>query len=122
MARKYQKKQEKIEEVQNKIKVLERELSENEQISGDLAKRKKILQSNLVKQKHTLDQLIPKELKISDHAILRYLERKKKLDIEKIKEEIKNELEGLNLKDVNAYGFVVRNNVVATYVGGEENE
>lgn len=59
-------------------------------------------------------------LNVSDHAVLRYLERVKGLDVEKLRREIADEVgagsqvAGDRIRGKNRFVFVIRGNVVST--------
>lgn len=63
----------------------------------------------------------PKDLKKSlvftDHALLRYAERRYALDVETLKREMLEELGDVPFKNFRANGYVVKDGVIVTYLG-----
>jgi predicted nuclease with TOPRIM domain len=121
MSKLHKQNDERLLQMKKKLKSLENELKENKQISEDFLKRNKELQAEIKNISNTITQLenkIPKEMQLTDHAILRYIERKHLFPVEDIRQEI-SEL----LLDCEVYGetkfmgFVISNNTVVTYVG-----
>jgi len=103
----------------------ETELRQNEEIRKDLETRNKELLSKIKQLTNSIIQLEKesKGLVITDHAILRYMERKFKMPIEDVKKEILLIInscgrEKLGIGDSsNCLGFVIRGNSVITYKG-----
>lgn len=80
-------------------------------------------QQHLANVRAQMDRLVPQgEIVYSDHAVIRYLERIKKMDLDAIREEIVppafrkmlEQLGGSGTVRVNGYKVIVRNNVVIT--------
>ena len=108
---------EKIVETQKKIATLERELIDTSQIVDDLIKRKRLVEKELQVLKNTLSNLVPKNLIVSDHSVLRYAERHYSFPFDRIKAEIEEKLKGCtSLQNLQYNGFIVRGNTVVTYV------
>lgn len=112
----------KILEYEKLIHTYTQELKQNTQIKKDLESRNNELSGKIKQLSNTISQLKNnnKELNLTDHAILRYVERKYNTPIDEIKEEI---LKILNCYDSaigdtdNWFGFVIKNNSVVTYMG-----
>lgn len=105
-----------ILELEKNIKHLERKIQDADQIMKDLAKQIKTDSMKLADLKNTLNQLIPGEVTISDHAVLRYLERHVKINVEAYRDEIKNIVGSSNISELKFRGFTLKNNTVVTYI------
>lgn len=101
------------------------EVKQNEQIRKDLETRNRELLNKIKQIANSISQLEKenKDLVITDHAILRYMERKFKMPIEDVKKEILviiNSCDRAKLgigDSSNCLGFVIRGNSVITYKG-----
>lgn len=101
-----------------KLKNLETEYTQNSQINKDLADRNRTLNDEIRKLKTQISQMERQTegWHITDHALLRYIERKYKLPVDKIRQEILTTLKDYNWGDTdNCMGFVVRGNSIITY-------
>jgi len=113
-------KYDKLLESKKKLKTLEQEYKQNEQIYKDLQERNRKIEHELIGLRNKIRQLeVPSKsdgLLITDHAVLRYIERKYSMPIEDVKKEIRDLLDSYNLGDSdNIGGFVIRGNSVLTY-------
>ena len=112
---------EKLIELKKKLKSIEQEYKQNDQIWKDLEDRNKKLNIEIRTLSNTVYQLettIEKEdLVVTDHAVLRYIERKYKLPIEDTRKEILDLLKSYDVlgKTEKFKGFVIRGNSVITY-------
>jgi hypothetical protein len=111
---------EKIKALQKKLKTLQRELIDNEQITKDMQSHNSTLRTKISRIKSSLDQMVPKELRLTDHAILRYMQRAQNIDVDGVREEIEKMFENTYISNGNIRGFVIRNNTIVTYVGEED--
>lgn len=114
-------KNEKLLKAKKKLKSFEQEFKQNEQIWKDLEERNRKIRSEIKQLNNTINLLesnIQQNLHVTDHAVLRYIERKYKLPIENIKNEILDQLKLHNVlgETENFMGFVIRNNSVITYL------
>jgi chromosome segregation ATPase len=119
MSKEHKQNDERLFQMKKKLRTLETELKENKQISEDYLKRNKELQTEIKNISNTITQLenkIPKEVQLTDHAVLRYIERKYSYPVEKIRQEISNLLHDCDFfGETKFMGFVIRNNSVVTY-------
>lgn len=105
-----QKIQETLKKVQNlthKERAIDAEISIKSRERNQISKEKKILTERL-------KELQVKTITITDHAIIRYLERFCEYDIETIRQHILQELENSDYKTVNGLEAVVNNNSLIT--------
>lgn len=105
-----------IADIQKQIKDFERELKDNTSVVEDLNARQTELRKKIASLKNTLDQLIPKRLTVSDHAVIRYAERVYGYPMDAIKKELEEKFS--KVEDVNSLvfdGFVIKNNTLVTY-------
>lgn len=113
-----------IRDLERRIREAEIEERDSNQIAQDLNKQIQQLNKKSSDARNTLRQLrkelsnlIPQEVEVSDHAVLRYLERHYGVDIEGARREIKQRFSGAeNLGELQVQGFIVKNNVVTTYL------
>lgn len=104
-------------ETEKKIKELERELKDSTQILNDMQVRKVQAEKELRNLKNYLNNLTPKVLEVSDHAVLRYAERHYSFPFEKIKKEVQEILKGAGtMHNLRYSGFVIKGNTVITYL------
>lgn len=113
---------ERLKTYQKKLKGLETELKDTNQILSDLDARRKQLWIEVEQTKsaiRALEMKAPKETVISEHAVLRYLERKLGMNIDEVRSEIKNQVQGFDptLGEAKVSGFVIKNNTIVTYEG-----
>lgn len=107
---------EKIKELEKELSGLERRISDSIETVRAMQEQSKKDSIRVAAIKNQLKSIVPKELVVSDHAVLRYLERKFNISISDIKKEILSQCSGLEqLGSVKAQGFVIRDNVVVTY-------
>lgn len=106
------------EEILKELKSLEGELSTNEQIVNDMQNRKSTLKNKINKLKNSLEHVKPPpSIHISDHALLRYMERHQNIDVEGVRQHIRELLAGSeSVVSFKFLGFVVKGNTVITYV------
>lgn len=116
------KRHERAKEIEKRIKELEREVANADQIMTDLGMQRKKADIELKQARNHLDQITPKEIGISDHALLRYLERHLNINVEAARFDMMEKVKCL--KDfgstVTVGSFVVKNNVVVTYLPEKE--
>lgn len=107
-----------VEEVEKQLKPLRRELADNDQIVREMQTRRAVLAKKIRKLEEQLKQLQkPKDLVVSDHALLRYMERHQGIAIEEVRAEIQKALNGVQeIGSVKFGGFVVQGHTVVTYV------
>lgn len=110
---------EKTKFYQAKLKQLKAELESSIQIVRDMQRRQAQLKGDILNIENTLSQLIPQEIQISDHAIVRFLERHCNVDIDAVKEEIKTFVGNENYGQSLINGFVIKNGNVVTFKGME---
>jgi len=119
MGRIEKEKYEKLLDSKKKLKNLEQELKQNDQICRDLQVRNRKVSSDIRNLSNIIAQnesTLKKEWQITDHAVLRYIERKYQLPIEDVKKEISEMIKNYGLGDTdNFMGFVLRGNTVITY-------
>ena len=104
--------------IQKKLKTLEQEYTQNDQIHRDLYARNRVVGEEIKSLKYQLARMakLSEGWHITDHALLRYIERKYNLPVSEVKKEILGVLKNYNLGDSdNCMGFVVRGNAVITY-------
>jgi hypothetical protein len=107
-----------VAEMQKELRSYERELLDNEEVIRQMQGRQTALRKWVHSLKSRIEQfLVPsKTLGISDHALIRYLERRHGIDMEEVKEEMRKEMDGAqNLGGIKYKGFVVQGNTVVTY-------
>jgi hypothetical protein len=106
-----------MEEITRQIGALERELKDSDQITRDMLERRQTILRELASLRNALQTFIPKELTVSDHAVLRYAERHYKFPIDKIRGEIHARLKtAKNVGEITFMGFVIKGNTVVTYL------
>jgi septal ring factor EnvC (AmiA/AmiB activator) len=108
-------KTERVKELEKKISALEREIRESEQITTDMAAKISATKTQLKQLLHQLSQLQPREIAVTDHALVRYAERYHGLPMEQIREELRQKLSGA-IGNIRVDGFVIKNNAVVTYL------
>jgi len=119
---------EKLLEYKKVLRSCETELRQNETIRKDLEVRNKELLTKIKQLSNSVSQLErdSKDLVVTDHAILRYMERKFKMPVEDVKKEILGIVNScdrakLGIGDSsNCLGFVIRGNAIITYKGSKE--
>jgi regulator of replication initiation timing len=111
-------KSERILEIEQKIRQLEREQTDSDQIMQSMQERARVIQKELRRLRSHLSHLKPNKLVVSEHAVLRYAERFHAIPVEDIRKEIEEKLKGAkDLQELHFQGFVVKNNTVITYKG-----
>lgn len=106
----------KIKELEKELSALERKILDCDQVVSDMLTQKKKDVSRAAAIKNQISNLKPKELTVSEHALLRYIERKYNMSLAELKKEILSQVQGLGeFGTVKAHGFVIKGNVVATY-------
>lgn len=108
---------ERIAQIEKELKSARSELDGiNEAISG-LQERRAVVDRQARALANQLDQLKPKELQITDHVVLRYMEREQGIDVEGVRAMLKERLQGAeNMGALKVQGFVIKGNAVITYV------
>ena len=115
-----QPKDERIQSLEKEIRNLETEFKENEEICQQMAARRKVIDSTLRDRRAQLSHLTPKQFIVTDHALLRYLERHYNIDMDAHRREILAQVDSFKeLGTVKAKGFVIKNNAVITYLAQE---
>lgn len=111
--KKYQRRQ----ATEKELASIQRELRENNEIVQGLAARKKILLSQESQLKNTLKQLIPTSFTVSDHAVLRYIDRHCGFDVEKLRQEICSlVISFADLGEMERNGFRIKDQTVVTFI------
>lgn len=108
---------ERIADKEHALKVAKKEIAEiNDMIDG-LAKQREAAQRRAHQLENDLRQMKPPDLIVTDHAVLRYLERAHYINVEEVRSEMKSMLGGaVHLGgDMRVSGFVIKNNTVITY-------
>lgn len=105
------------ENIEKELRALRREDLDLQPVMSDLEKRKAFLTRRIKELESQEAQLkAPKDLFITDHAVLRYAQRHYGLDVHAIREEIKKYMAGAgDFGTLKLWGFVIRNNTVVTY-------
>jgi ATP-dependent Clp protease ATP-binding subunit ClpA len=112
------KRHERLAEVQKQIAALRRELKENQEISDGLAARRRAIDADLKQLENTAAQLAPVELTVTDHAVVRYLERHCGFDVRRLRQEIADLLQGFaDANDAEVCGFKIKGKTVVTFIG-----
>jgi len=109
--------------VVKRLKTLEKEYGQNAQIGQDIYTRNKVLLEEIKTAKGQIARMekMTAGWHITDHALLRYIERKYKLPIDAVKKEILEIVKDYNLGDSdNCMGFVVKGNAIVTYRSKKE--
>lgn len=105
------------EEAEKELKALRRELADTDPVLQQMNQRRNWVTQKIKKLENQLEQLKPKELKVSDHALLRYMERHQGIAVEEVRQHIQNELKGALEIGLHKYaGFVLQGHTVVTYV------
>lgn len=108
---------ERIAEKEKELKALEREEIDTKDIVSGLQKRLSTIARKTNEIKNALRDMKPKDLQVSDHVVLRFLERNHGIDVEGVRKEIREKLSGAeNLGNLKVAGFIVKGNTVVTYV------
>jgi rRNA-processing protein FCF1 len=110
---------EKLDALKKDLKRVENELRDNRQITDEMLKRQRILNSESYTIKNSISQLEQqqKDIVVSDHAVLRYLQRKRGIPVEETRSEIASMFKNLDptLGELTVSGFVIKGNSVITY-------
>src|SRR5271167_3613278 len=97
------------DEVEKNLKALRRELADTDQILADMKQRRNTVNQKVQKLENQLEQLKAKPLRVSDHALLRYMERHHGIDVEEVRRHILEELRGAEEIGLHKYaGFVLQ--------------
>jgi septal ring factor EnvC (AmiA/AmiB activator) len=111
------KRHEKVTELERKLRELEREHKDTEQIMSDMGVRRKKVEIEIKQLRNQLTSLQPKEIGVSDHALLRYLERHCGINVEAARFDMLEKVKCLkDFGTVTAAGFVIKNGTVVTYL------
>ena len=121
MAQLRSEKQNKILELEKRLKTLTGEASSNKQIMDDMYKRQRELDGfikDIEGQIFKLRMSMPENLVVTNHVLLRYAERRYGFQVAKVEQEIKDMCKGaeMGLDEVRFNGFVIKNNAVITYL------
>ena len=108
------KREQKMQETLRKIQNITHKEKEVDAVIAQKNIEKKILYSEKKELQSRLKQLAPKQIKISDHALLRYFERFIEVDIAQITLHIISELESSDYKTVDGLEAVIVNNSLVT--------
>lgn len=104
-------------ELEKRLKELEREYHDTGEVVAQMNTRRKQVESEIRQLRNQISQLKPKELGVTDHALLRYMERHLGIDVEGIRKEILEKVAQLpDLGSMKIAGFVVKEKSVVTYV------
>lgn len=107
-------------EAQRELELVQKELRENLEIGEGLEKRRRELFAKQAELKNTIAQLTPTKFTITDHAVLRYMERSKGLDVAAVRNEIMGlviPLADMGVGTGEVAGFKIKDNTVVTYIG-----
>lgn len=116
-------KSDRISEAEKSLKRMRTEYADTGQIMNDLGQKRIQLEKNIKSVENQLASLRPPNLTVSDHAVLRYAQRRYDFPFDKVKSEIEAMLKGANdLGTLKVQGFVVKNNVVTTYLPQKSSE
>jgi len=108
---------ERIAEKEKELKALEREEKDTKDIVSGLQQRLSTIARKINDLRNALRDMKPKNLQVSDHVVLRYLERNHGINVDGVRKEIKEMLEGAeHFGDLKVGGFIVKGNTVVTYV------
>lgn len=112
---------ERLAEKEKRLKALRREVEDLQETISTLQKQ----QENAVKEVKSLEndlaQMKSDKIWVSDHAILRYLERAHYIDVGAVRQEMLSMIYGAKaFGSFKFAGFVVRNNTVVTYLPTNE--
>ncbi len=106
-----------LAELEKELKQAQTELTGLTDTLEGLTARKQVVGQRVRAIQNQLEQMKPRDLQISDHVVLRYMEREHGIDVEGVREMLKEMLKGAaNLGDLKVQGFVIRGNTVVTYV------
>ena len=106
-----------IEESKSELARLERELKDNAETVQAMIDRQDFLNKEINRHKNRIRDLTPKTLEVSDHAVLRYIERHVGINVDRIRDNIASTLSQWNGVNGDFGGFRIQNNKVVTYVG-----
>ncbi len=110
-------KQARKQEAERKLKALNREIEDSEGIERELVSRIGALKKEREQVKNKLATLSPDQVKVSDHAVLRFIERHYGLDFEAERKKIQTAASAMKLgPNFRGAGVVVCNNTVVTYL------
>lgn len=111
------KRHEKVTELEKQLKQLEREHKDTEQIMSDMGVRRKKVEIEIKQIRNQLSSMTPKEVGITDHALLRYLERHCGINVEAARFDMMEKVKACkDMGAITVLGFVVKNNSVVTYL------
>jgi hemerythrin-like domain-containing protein len=106
---------------EDRLYQLMRELKENREIVREMVQRDRWLEREIKAVKSHIANLVPRAIEVTDHAVLRYAERRAGLNLNQIREEIARLVAGCeDMGEVKINGFVVKNNTVVTYIPQED--
>lgn len=109
-------KAEKQAELEKRLRELEREHKDTDQVMSEMGVRRKKVEIEIKQIRNQLSQLKPKVVGVTDHALLRYIERRHGIDVAKYKKEILDQIgTSADLGTITAFGFVIKDNNVVTY-------
>lgn len=110
-----------LSQAKEELAGLQDEVRIDQAIIDQMSRRLSDKKARISSLENTIQQLTPRDLRVSDHVLLRYLERAAGLDLEAARKAIVAELaptaESLGLGTFKAKGYVVKDYTVVTYVG-----
>jgi hypothetical protein len=121
MAQLRSEKQAKLIDLEKRLKTLMSEFTSSKQLVDDMFKRQREVDGmikNIEGEIYKLKMSMPENLTVTNHAMLRYAERRYGFQAAKVEQEIKDMCKGaeLGLDEVHFNGFVIKNNAVITYL------
>jgi len=103
-------------DLEAELKKLRRKKQDLDPMVIDLKHQLRVTDERIIEVERRLANMKPANLTVSEHCILRYAERHYKVPVDQIAKEILDKVRAVSeLGDVQALGFVIRNNVVVTY-------
>lgn len=105
-------------ELEKELAALKRQKTDQEQILNSLKADISALDKKIKAAESRLKARPAKNLQVTDHAVLRYIERKHGFNVSEIRKQITEKLRGAEkLGAVEAMGFVVKGGAVITFLG-----
>lgn len=110
-------------ETNKRLAEVRRQLADTKPLIQQMLENIKKLEREEANLENTLNNLIPKEMTVTDHATIRYAERHYGLDVAAVKKEVLAQVLELSKTlgcNFTTDKFVVRNNAVVTYLPEKE--
>lgn len=111
----------KVSELEKKLRGLNREHTDNKAMVEQMVARQRTVYADIVQvdnQIRLLKTQMPESMVVSNHALLRYAERRYSLPLDNLEKEILSMVRGAEMgaDEVHYKGFVIKNNTVITYI------